>query len=87
MPVPTSSSAEQQQSSSTAVAAAAAGAAAAVTDRVVKALRRGQVRDAEKERRQEEYTNSTSTYSGDYVAAAPANQICRLQSARHRCQH
>ena len=77
VPVPTSSSAEQQHSSSTAAASAAA-------DRVVKALRRDEVRDAEEEvQRQEEYTDGTSTYSGDYVAAAPAKQICRLQSARH----
>ena len=75
VPVPTSSS-------------AAAAVAAAAADRAVKALRRGQVRDAEEEeQRQEEYTNSTSTYSGDYVATAPRKQICRLQSARHRCQH
>ena len=77
VPVPTSSSAEQQHSSSTAAASAAA-------DRVVKALRRDEVRDAEEEvQRQEEYTDGTSTYSGDYVAAAPAKQICRLQSAKH----
>ena len=68
VPVPTSSSAEQQHSSSRAAAAAAA-------DRVVKALRRGQVRDAEEEEQRQEYTNSTSTYSREYVPAAPAKQI------------
>ena len=53
-----------------------AAAAASAADRVVKALRRDQVRDAEEEeQRQEEYTNSTSTYSRDCIAAAPAKQI------------
>ena len=56
VPVPTSSSAEQQHSSSRAAAAAAA-------DRVVKALRRGQVRDAEEEeqRHQQHGVNADTT--------------------------